>query len=121
MNPRKKLNQKRIRRGKRVSAALYGTPDRPRLSVHRTNRYFYAQIVDDTKGRTIVAASSVVKGGTKGTKTAKSLDAFSVGELLGKQAVAKGVKTVIFDRGAYKFHGRVKSFAEGAKKAGLTL
>ena len=123
MNPRKKLNQKRIRRGKRIGMALRGTTDRPRLAVRRSNRYFYAQLIDDMKGMTLASASSFqgaknAKAGAK-AKAAKSADAFAVGETLGKKAVEKGIKAVVFDRSSYKFHGRVKQFAEGAKKAGL--
>ena len=121
MNPRKKLNNKRIRRGTRVSAPLKGTAERPRLSVHRTNRYFYAQLIDDEAGRTVVSVSSVTASGAKGAKVPKSAGAFAIGEALAKKAIEKGIKKALFDRGSYKFHGRVKSFADGAKKAGLRL
>ena len=114
-----KLNEKRIRRGARTRAVLHGTASRPRLSVFRSNRYFYAQLIDDAKGVTIVAAGSMPPKAKMSVK--KSNDAFSVGEMLGKKAVEKGITKAIFDRGSYKFHGRVKQFAEGAKKAGLTL
>lgn len=116
MNSRKKLNKKRIRRGARTRKAIVGTTDRPRLAVRRSNRYFYAQLIDDVKGHTLVSASSFQ--GAKAS-AAKSADAFAVGESLGKKAIEKGIKTVVFDRSSYKFHGRVKQFAEGAKKAGL--
>jgi large subunit ribosomal protein L18 len=125
MNPRKKLNTKRIRRGLRTRKAILGTEGRPRLAVRRSNRYFYAQLIDDLKGTTLVSASSFAgkkaaakMAGTK-AKAAKSADAFAVGETLGKKAIEKGIKAVVFDRSSYKFHGRVKQFAEGAKKAGL--
>ena len=118
MNSRKKLNEKRDRRDARTKAAILGNADRPRLTVFRSNKYFYAQLVDDMKGTTIVSASSTF-GAKKAVK--KVDDAFSVGEALGKKAVEKGITQVVFDRGAYKFHGRVKQFAEGAKKAGLTI
>jgi large subunit ribosomal protein L18 len=121
MNPRKKLNEKRIRRANRTGMVIFGTSERPRLSVHRTNRYFYAQLIDDEKHKTIVSASNAVKAAAKGTKVAKAAGAFSVGESLGKKASEKGIKKAVFDRGAYKFHGRVKSFADGIKKAGLTI
>jgi large subunit ribosomal protein L18 len=121
----KKLNQKRIRRVTRTRAAISGTAERPRLTVRRSNRYFYAQLVDDVKGNTIAAASSlsvekVAKG--KATKVGnKTANAFSVGEVIGKKAAEKGIKTAVFDRRSYKFHGRVKSFVDGAKKGGLKI
>jgi large subunit ribosomal protein L18 len=119
----KKLNQKRIRRIARVRAVISGTAVRPRLVVQRSNRYFYAQLVDDTKGNTLVSASSFSLGaaGAKAEKTKKTDNAFAVGELLGKKAVERGIAAAVFDRRSYKFHGRVKSFVEGAKKAGLTI
>lgn len=121
MNPRKKLNEKRMRRGNRVGMAIFGTADRPRLSVHRTNRYFYAQLIDDEKHKTIASASNAAKVAAKGSKVVKAAGAYSVGEALGKKAIEKGIKKAVFDRGEYKFHGRVKSFADGVKKAGLTI
>jgi large subunit ribosomal protein L18 len=127
----KKLNQKRIRRVTRTRAAISGTAERPRLTVRRSNRYFYAQLVDDVKGSTIVAASSLTiasadkdGGAAKGKATKagnKTANAFSVGELIGKKAVEKGIKSAVFDRRSYKFHGRVKSFVDGAKKGGLKI
>lgn len=125
----KKLNKKRIRRVARVRAVISGTAVRPRLTVRRTNRYFYAQLVDDVKGNTLVSASSfsvnapakgekAAKGAAKITKTA---NAFLVGELIGKKAIEKGITSAVFDRRSYKFHGRVKSFVDGAKKGGLKI
>lgn len=109
-----------MRRGARSRAPLMGTATRPRLAVRRSNRYFYAQLIDDVKGHTLLSASSAVL--TKaGSKTTKVATAFSVGEELGKKAAEKGIKKVIFDRGSYKFHGRVKSFADGIKKGGLII
>jgi len=113
----KKLNAKRLRRANRSSARITGTPVRPRLAVHRTNRFMYAQLIDDASGKTLASASSVA---TK-EKTAKGVAAFSVGEAIGKKAVEKGIKEVVFDRRSYKFHGRVKSVADGAKKSGLKI
>ncbi len=123
MKAKKKLNQKRIRRVARVRAAISGTAVRPRLAVRRSNRYFYAQLIDDVKGNTLLSASSfamekAAKGAVKGNKTA---DAFSVGEFIGKKAGELGIKSAVFDRRSYKFHGRVKSFVDGAKKGGLTI
>jgi len=125
----KKLNQKRKRRVARTRAAISGTTMRPRLTVRRSNRYFYAQLIDDAKGNTLASASSFsidapakgekpAKGAAKMTKTAS---AFLVGELIGKKAIEKGITSAVFDRRSYKFHGRVKSFVDGAKKGGLTI
>lgn len=118
MNPRKKLNQKRARRARRSSARIFGTAERPRLAVHRTNRFMYAELIDDAKGRTLAAASNV---GVKGEKKTKVAAAETVGAEIGKKAVAQGIKQVVFDRRSYRFHGRVKSVADGAKKAGLLI
>jgi large subunit ribosomal protein L18 len=119
----KKLNQKRIRRVARTRAVISGTASRPRLTVRRSNRYFYAQLVDDVKGNTILSASSfTLNKDAKGVKKAnKTENAFLVGELIGKKAIEKGVKSAVFDRRSYKFHGRVKSFVDGAKKGGLMI
>ena len=113
----KKLNNKRKRRANRSGARMIGSTERPRLAVHRTNRFMYAQIIDDSKHQTLAAASNVHMK----EKAAKSAGAFAVGEAIGKKAIEKGIKAVVFDRRAYKFHGRVKSVAEGAKKAGLKI
>jgi len=118
MNARKKLHEKRLRRARRSSARISGTPERPRLAVHRTNRFIYAELIDDTKGHTLAAASNVH---TKAAKMTKTAAAEIVGEEIGKKAVAKGIAQAVFDRRSYRFHGRVKSLAEGAKKAGLKI
>jgi large subunit ribosomal protein L18 len=119
MKAAKKLNQKRIRRVARTRALISGTAVRPRLTVRRSNRYFYAQLVDDVKGNTLLSASSFTI--EKAAKTTKTVNAFSIGELIGKKATAKGIKSAVFDRRSYKFHGRVKSFVDGAKKGGLKI
>lgn len=115
----KKLNQKRIRRVARVRATISGTAARPRLTVRRSNRYFYAQLIDDVKGNTLLSASSFSLG--KAGKMNKTQSAGMVGELIGRKATEKGIKSAVFDRRSYKFHGRVKSFVDGAKKGGLTI
>ena len=94
---------------------------RPRLAVHRTLRYIYAQVIDDAQGKTVAAASSLSKelAGAK-AKTRKNIDtAKKVGELIAKKAIAAGVKKVAFDRGAYLYHGRVKALADAARAGGL--
>jgi large subunit ribosomal protein L18 len=128
MKPSKKLNQKRIRRVARVRATISGTAERPRLTVRRSNRYFYAQLVDDVKGNTLASASSFTitkagaeKDGAKKAKMTKIAESFLVGELIGKKAVEKGIASAVFDRRSYKFHGRVKSFVDGEKKGGLKI
>lgn len=99
-----------------------GTRRRPRLSVFRSNRAIYAQIVDDERGKTLVAASekeSRRKTETQKNRITKTEKARLVGELLAKRALKKGIKTAVFDRGRYRYHGRVEALAEGARKGGL--
>ncbi len=91
---------------------------RLRLSVFRSNLHIYAQIIDDQKGRTLVAASD---SELKGKKLKKAKKAEKVGELLAKKALEKNIKEVVFDRGSYQYHGRVKALAEGARKGGLVF
>ncbi len=114
----------RLRRKRRVRKKIFGTPERPRLSVFRSCKHIYAQIIDDISGRTLVAASSLTPQirerlaelKKEGGKTAV---AKAVGELIAQKAVAAGIKKVVFDRGGYKYHGRVKALADGARAAGL--
>jgi large subunit ribosomal protein L18 len=108
----------RIRRHKRVRKQVIGTPDRLRLSVFRSARHIYAQIVDDTTGRTLVAASTLDKT-LKSAKDAKKARAKQVGSLIAERAKAAGVGKVAFDRGGYAYHGRVAALAEGAREGGL--
>jgi len=112
----KKLSRReRIKKG--IRKRLSGTAERPRLSVFRSNKGIYAQIVDDNTGRTLVAASSKSKDfAASGTKVEQSL---AVGKLLAEKAVAVGISKVVFDRNGYLYHGRVKSLAEGAREGGL--
>jgi large subunit ribosomal protein L18 len=110
----------RIRRHRRVRLKVQGTGSMPRLSVFRSLNHVYAQVIDDTVGRTLVSASTLdseVKGATD-SKT-KTGEAGLVGALLAKRALAEGIKQVAFDRGGYKYHGRVKALAEAARKGGL--
>jgi large subunit ribosomal protein L18 len=102
----------------RIRKRISGTAIRPRLSVFRSNTSIYAQLIDDTTGRTLAAASSRDKAiaTQKGTKTEKS---YLVGEALAKKALALGITQCVFDRGGYLYHGRVKALAEGARAAGL--
>ena len=98
----------------RIRGRISGTPERPRLSVFRSNKQIYAQVIDDMVGHTLVSASS--RGLDKGTK---SEIAEKVGELIAKKAQEAGITTVVFDRNGFLFHGRVKSLADGARKGGL--
>ena len=109
-----------MRRAVRVSARLYGTASVPRLVISRSNRYVYAQLIDDAKNHTIAAISSFGKAGVA-AKGTKSTQAFATGEALAKKALEKGIARVIFDRRSSRFHGRIAQFAEGAKKGGLTI
>lgn len=110
--------ERRQRIKNRIKKVVSGTAQRPRLAVFRSNNEIYAQIIDDTKGITLVAASSRDKeiNTTSGTKIEKSK---LVGESIAKKAVAAGIETISFDRGGYLYHGRVKALAEGAREAGL--
>ena len=113
-------NAKRLQRHKRVRRKVFGTPQRPRLCVFRSSNNIYAQIIDDTNRVTLVAASSLeeaVKSAVNhtGNKEAAKL----VGQLVAKKAVEKGITEVVFDRGGYIYHGRIKELAEGAREAGL--
>ncbi len=111
-----KITQKQ-RRKTRVGKKIKGTMKRPRLSVFRSNKKVYAQLIDDGARKTLVAASEKdIKSKNKLTKTEK---ARLVGELLAKKSLKKKIKEVVFDRGPYRYHGRVKALAEGARKGGL--
>lgn len=104
-----------LSRSKRVRAKVKGTESRPRLSVFRSNRFTYAQIINDEKGSTIVSAyEKEIKTDDKGIDKAKQL-----GALIAKRALSKKITSVVFDRGSYKYHGRVKQLAEGAREGGL--
>ena len=116
----RKLNQfdrrkRRVRRDLRVDAG-----GRPRLSVHRSSMHIYAQVIDDTEGRTLAAASSLEKEMRSKLKTGADKDAAAaVGKLLAERAAGAGVSEVVFDRGGYRYHGRIKALADGAREGGL--
>ncbi len=116
----KAATQKRAARIRRQIKKVAG--ERPRLSVHRTSKHIYAQIIDDAKGHTVAAASSLEKDLKGSLKTgADSAAAAAVGKLVAERAVKAGVKDVVFDRGAYIYHGRVKALAEAAREGGLSF
>jgi large subunit ribosomal protein L18 len=111
-----------IRRKYHVRKKVFGTPERPRLSVFRSNRHIYAQIIDDTAGATLASASTGTRTLREQMKNAGNIKAAEVvGENIAKQALGVGIKCVCFDRSSYKFHGRVKALAEAARKAGLAF
>jgi len=104
----------------RVRTRLAGTPERPRLNVYRSVAHIYAQVIDDRGGRTIASASSVDKETKKNLKGGGNIaSAKAVGKVIAERAKAAGVTQVVFDRGGYKYHGRVKALADAAREAGL--
>ena len=109
--------QIRARIHQRIRRKLAGSSERPRLAVFRSVAHIYAQVIDDSRGQTLVSASSVDKGGrTKGGNVAA---AKQIGKLVAERAKEKGIKSVVFDRGGYQYHGRVKALADAAREAGL--
>jgi large subunit ribosomal protein L18 len=110
----------RRRRHRRVRKRVFGTPDKPRLNVFRSLCNIYAQVIDDTRGHTLVSASTLDPEIKPALKTGGNIEAAKlVGELVGRRALAEGIQTVVFDRGGYKYHGRVAALADGAREAGL--
>jgi large subunit ribosomal protein L18 len=126
MRPEKKL-EARLRRKKRVRKKIFGYPERPRVSVFRSHKHIYAQVINDVEGHTLVALSSlspevrtkVEELKSKGEIKGKADVARLVGRMLAEKAKEKGITKVVFDRGGYKYHGRVKALAEGLREGGL--
>jgi large subunit ribosomal protein L18 len=115
-----KRERSRVRRHHRVRLRVYGTPGRPRLNVFRSNAHLYAQVIDDTTGRTLVSASTLdkeIKGKLK--SGANLAAAMAVGRLVAERALKANLKAVVFDRGGYRFHGRIKALAEASREKGL--
>jgi large subunit ribosomal protein L18 len=111
-----KRKEIRVRIHERIRKRVEGSPERPRMSVYRSGQHIYAQIIDDTKGHTIASASSLKADGVKGG----TVDgAVAVGKRIAEAAKAAGVEKVVFDRGGYIYHGRVKALADAAREAGL--
>ena len=120
--PVRKLSkdQQRRRVHARVRTRVTGTPERPRLNVYRSVGHIYAQVIDDRSGRTLISASSVDKETKKALKGGGNISsAKAVGKIVADRAKAAGVTKVVFDRGGYKYHGRVKALADAAREAGL--
>lgn len=115
----KTKEEKRSRRAARVRAKISGTASRPRLSIFRSNKHIFAQLIDDTKGVTIASASDRDLKLKKGETKTKVLASEEVGKLLSEKALAQGVKSAVFDRAGYRFTGRVKAVALGAREGGL--
>ncbi|MCJ7777451.1 MAG: 50S ribosomal protein L18 [Sedimentisphaerales bacterium] len=117
-----KIKRAALRRKYHVREKVFGTPDRPRLTVFRSNRHIYAQVIDDIAGVTLVSASTRAKGlRDQFSNTGDKKAAEVVGEAVAKQALGVGIKCVCFDRNRYKYLGRVKALAEGARKTGLVF
>lgn len=114
----KKLNEQKKRRAARIRTRIRGTAERPRLTVFRSNQFIYVQIIDDASGKTIISAST---RSAKGKAAKKTEHAFKLGETVGEKAKSAGVKNVVFDKGRYSYHGRIKAVAEGARKSGLNF
>jgi len=115
-----KRERSRVRRHHRVRLRVYGTPDRPRMNVFRSNAHLYAQVIDDTTGKTLVSASTLdkeIKGKLK--SGANLAAAMAVGRLVAERALQANLKSVVFDRGGYRFHGRIKALAEASREKGL--
>lgn len=118
-NPRQQARSKRKRR---IRKNILGTTERPRLSVFRSARHIYAQVIDDTKGHTLAAASSLDKTITADKEAKSKIDrAVLVGKLLGQRAKDNGVSKIVFDRNGFLYHGRIKAVSEGAREAGLSF
>ncbi|GKW47620.1 50S ribosomal protein L18 [Planococcus sp. NCCP-2050] len=111
-------NASRKKRHARVRSKITGTAERPRLNVFRSNKYIYAQLIDDTKGVTLVSASSMEKDFT-GESTGNLEAAAKIGETIAKRATEQGLNSIVFDRGGYLYHGRIKALAEAARENGL--
>lgn len=108
---------RRERRQRGLRKRLFGMPDRPRLCVFKSNKHFYAQLIDDLSGKTIASASTNEKGADK--KQTNCANLAEVGQRMAERAKQAGVDAVVFDRAGFRYHGRVKSFADGARKGGL--
>jgi large subunit ribosomal protein L18 len=116
MIPQRKRNEIRKRVHERIRSKIQGTPERPRLNVYRSLNHIYAQVIDDTKGATLVSASTVAAKAQTGGNVAAAKE---IGKLVAERAQEKGIKKVVFDRGGYLYHGRIKALADAAREAGL--
>jgi large subunit ribosomal protein L18 len=116
MIPQRKRNEIRQRVHDRIRAKMNGTPERPRLNVYRSLNHIYVQVIDDSQGVTLVSASTVAAKIKTGGNVAAAKE---IGKLVAERAQEKGIKKVVFDRGGYLYHGRIKALADAAREAGL--
>lgn len=114
-----KKQERRLKIKMRIRKKFAGTPERPRMTVFRSNKQIYVQVIDDTNGVTLASASSRVKDIAEQAKITKIEQARLVGKLAAKSAIEKGIETVVFDRNGYLYHGRVKALADAAREGGL--
>ncbi|MFY7953397.1 MAG: 50S ribosomal protein L18 [Armatimonadaceae bacterium] len=112
-------NVTRVKRHRRIRKRVAGTPERPRLNVYRSLNHIYAQVVDDSSGQTLVSASTVDKDLRSGGNGGNVAGAVAVGTLIAQRAKAAGIDQVVFDRGGYLYHGRIKALADAAREGGL--
>ena len=120
MVSKKSISEVRVKKHRRLRNHLSGTAERPRLAVFRSNQHIYAQIIDDTVGNTLVSASTLQKDVKAELEKTSNVEAAAyVGTVIAKKALEKGITTVVFDRGGYIFHGKVKALADAAREAGL--
>lgn len=120
MEKNKIKNLRKLRRQQRARSRIFGTAGRPRLSVFRSLKFIYAQMINDKGGRTLISANSKeLTRPKKRENTSRIALAYQLGELIAQKAIDKGIKRVVFDRGSYRYHGRVKALADGARKGGL--
>jgi large subunit ribosomal protein L18 len=120
MDHQKAKHRQQLRRRRHVRRKIHGTAERPRLTVFRSNKHIYAQLIDDANGATLAAASSTaIKDGDKPTYGGNVKGAVLVGQKIAEAAKAKGITKAAFDRGHYKYHGRVKALADAARESGL--
>jgi len=111
--------RKRLKRKASIRKKIHGTPERPRLTVYKSNHYTYVQAIDDLAGTTVAAASNLEKGHR--TIVNKVADLEKLGQLIGERLKAKSISAVVFDRNGYRYHGKVKAIADGARKAGIKV
>ncbi|MEK7608309.1 MAG: 50S ribosomal protein L18 [Patescibacteria group bacterium] len=119
MNFTKSAQERKIRRAARTRAKIFGSALRPRLSVFRSNKFIFAQLIDDEAGKTLLSGST--RGLSGKEKMKKAEEAFALGELVAKKAAENGIKEAVFDRRSYQYHGRVSAVADGARKGGLKI
>ncbi|MGM0439229.1 MAG: 50S ribosomal protein L18 [Patescibacteria group bacterium] len=112
-------DKRRKRRHKRIRSEIRGTKDKPRFNVYRSNKHIYGQLIDDTTGNILASAKDIDVEKDIDDKNRKVALAFETGKILAKKASKKDIEEVVFDRGGYKYHGRVKALAEGAREGGL--